>query len=79
MFPEIDYDRVDEVRGMDISSSRRQDRREAQALLEGIRDAVRQTDADGDGGEVNGEDERSRAQQEAREDGEAFAAHVGNG
>ena len=73
IFPEINYDKVDQIRGMDIiicTTAQTDD--EAQALLDGVRHAVREVDGAETG---DGEEERrSRRTSRRKRLVEQFAA-----
>ena len=70
VFPEIDYDKVDQVRGMDIviCTTAKTDE-EAKALLKGFDMPVRELKRRGE--RRHGQDERHREEQAARAAGEA--------
>ena len=76
MFPEIDYDRVDTVRGMDIVIvTTAKDRRRGQGAAQGLRHALQRHEliACGVSG-PDGKEELDREEQSPRQAGEAEGA-----
>ena len=71
VFPEIDYDQVDAIRGMDIIiCTTAQDRRRSAGAAQGLRHAVPELTADGRSIR-HGQEKRHREEQEARAAGAA--------